>query len=70
MAKQIIPKKIIVTSSDDGETFDILMAYRINDDGNIGKQRTISVKSGVSSTAIVNVIKQGINIAKTAEAIT
>jgi hypothetical protein len=69
MARQVIPKKIIISSSDDGKSFDILLAYRINDNGNIGKQRTVNIKSGVSSSAIVNAIRQGIDIANTAEAI-
>lgn len=70
MAKSLMPLKIIITSTDGGDSFDIIMAYKINDDGNIGKQRTVSIKSGVESQKIVNLIKQGIAHAKTTEGIT
>ena len=69
MAKTIVGKKVIIEVNEAGEVANALLLYNINDNGNIIKNRSVSVIGGLSAETLNGIIAGAIASANTSEGI-
>jgi len=67
MAKTIIPQKVIIEFNE-GSFHDGVIMYKINDNGVVGKTRSVGIKeAGFSKPALNGMLQKIISHANTAE---
>ncbi len=69
MAKTIIPIKLIVETNQDGAYNTGVLQYQINEDGSIGKPKTIGINNGITLDTINGILAEAKRVAEQGEGI-